>query len=60
MYRKKINISTSLAGQKPGIKEIDDGIWLVSLMRYDLGDIDLEQRTLKPSQPARHDVVTYV
>jgi transposase InsO family protein len=47
MYKKKINISTSLAGQKLGIKEVDDGIWLVSFMRYDLGYIDLEQRTLQ-------------
>ena len=26
MHRKKINISTALAGQKSGIKEVDDGI----------------------------------
>jgi transposase InsO family protein len=31
MHRKKINISTVLAGQKLGLKEVDDGIWLVSL-----------------------------
>jgi transposase InsO family protein len=47
MQRKKINISTVLAGQKLGIKEVDDGIWLVSFMHYDLGYIDLEQRTLQ-------------
>ncbi len=47
MHRKKINISTVLAGQKLGIKEIDDGIWIVSFMHYDLGYIDLEQRTLQ-------------
>jgi hypothetical protein len=47
MHRKKINISTVLAGQKLGIKEVDDGIWLVSFMHYDLGYIDLEQRTLQ-------------
>ncbi len=47
MHRKKINISTVLAGQKLGIKEIDEGIWLVSFMHYDLGYIDLEQRTLQ-------------
>ena len=48
MHRKKINISTVLAGQRIGIKEVDDGIWIVSFMRYDLGYIDLEQRTLQP------------
>jgi hypothetical protein len=47
MHRKKINISTVLAGQRLGITEVDDGIWLVSFMHYDLGYIDLEQRTLQ-------------
>jgi hypothetical protein len=47
MHRKKINISTVMAGQRLGIKEVDDGIWLVSFMRYDLGYIDLEQKTLQ-------------
>ena len=45
--QKKINVSTVLAGHKLGIKEVDDGIWLVSFMHYDLGYIDLEQRTLQ-------------
>jgi|ERR1700730_10615260 hypothetical protein len=48
MHRKKINISTVLAGQRPGIKEVDDGIWLVGFMDYDLGYIDLEQKSLQP------------
>lgn len=48
MHRKKINISTVLAGQKLGVKEVDEGIWLVSFMHYDLGYIDLEQKTLQP------------
>ncbi len=47
MARKKINISTALAGQRLGLTEVDDGIWLVSFMQYDLGYIDLEQRTLQ-------------
>jgi len=47
MHRKKINISTVLAGQKIGLKEVDDGIWLVSFLTYDLGYIDLEQKTLQ-------------
>jgi hypothetical protein len=37
-----------LAGQKFGVKEIDDGIWLASFMHYDLGYFDLEQKTLQP------------
>ena len=47
MHRKKINVSTVMAGQRLGIKEVDDGIWLVSFMHYDLGYIDLEQKTLQ-------------
>src|SRR5712692_7543546 len=48
MHRKRINISTVLAGQRVGIKEVDEGIWIVSFMHYDLGYIDLEQKTLQP------------
>ena len=48
LYRKKINRSTCLAGQAVGIKEVDSGIWLVSFMQYDLGYIDLEEKTLQP------------
>jgi hypothetical protein len=46
LHRKKIK-STVLAGQRVGLKEVDDAIWLVSFMTYDLGYIDLEQRTLQ-------------
>jgi transposase InsO family protein len=61
LHRKKINISTVLAGQTLGIKEVDDGIWLVSFMDYDLGYIDLEQRTLQPLEnPFGPKVVTHV
>jgi hypothetical protein len=42
-YRKRIDISIVLAGQKPDIKEVDDGIWIVSFMRNDLGYFDLER-----------------
>jgi hypothetical protein len=48
IYRKKINLSSSLAGQAVGIKEADEGIWLVSFMQYDLGYIDLEEKSLQP------------
>lgn len=48
MHRKRINLSHVLAGQRVGIKEVDDGIWIVSFMQYDLGYIDLEQKTLQP------------
>jgi len=48
LYNKKINLSVSLAGQAVGVKEVDHGIWLVSFMDYDLGYIDLEEKTLQP------------
>ena len=48
MDRKKLNISSVTAGQKLGIKEVDNGIWLVSFMPCDLGYTDLEQKTLQP------------
>jgi Integrase core domain len=48
MHSKKINVSTVMAGQRLGLKEVDDGIWVVSFMTYDLGYIDLEQKTLQP------------
>lgn len=48
IYRKKINLSITLAGQAVGIKEVEPGIWLVSFMEYDLGYIDLEEKTLQP------------
>lgn len=36
------------AGTKRGTKEVDDGIWLASFTAYDLGYIDLEEKTLHP------------
>jgi hypothetical protein len=61
LQRKKINISTVLAGQTLGIKEVDDGVWLVTFMDYDLGYIDLEQRTLQPlDNPFGPRIITHV
>lgn len=42
------NFSTVFAGQTVGIKDVDEDIWLVSFMPYDLGYFDLEQKTLQP------------
>jgi len=30
------------------LTDVDEGIWIVSFMQYDLGYIDLEQKTLQP------------
>jgi putative transposase len=48
IYRKKINVSTVLAGQRLSFKEVDEGIWLVSFMHYDLGYFDDETCRLEP------------
>jgi hypothetical protein len=48
LYRKKINLGTSLASQPVGVKEVDHGIWLISFTDYDLGNIDLKEKTLQP------------
>jgi putative transposase len=39
---QKINLSQALAGQRVGIKQVEDRIWLVSFMQYDLGYFDDE------------------
>ena len=38
----KINLSQAFAGQKVGVKQVEEKIWLVSFMRYDLGFFDHE------------------
>jgi putative transposase len=40
--RRKINLSVVFAGQRVGIKEVSERIWLVSFMHYDLGFFDDE------------------
>ena len=63
LHRKKINISTVLAGQRLGIKEVDDGIWLVSFMHYDLGYLGGTKDLATARQPvwseARHRCLRY-
>jgi putative transposase len=45
---KKINLSTVLSGQKVGISQKDDNIWLVSFMDYDLGYFDIDSCRVEP------------
>jgi len=47
-FRADANAGVAVRGQAGGIKEVDEGIWIVSFMQYDLGYIDLEQKTLQP------------
>lgn len=48
LYGKKINFSKVFAGQNVGIKEVNDKIWLVSFMNYDLGYFDEDSCRLEP------------
>lgn len=44
----KINLSRAFAGQEVGIKEVEDGIWIVSFLDYDLGYFDEEGKRVEP------------
>jgi putative transposase len=39
---RRINLSTVFAGQKVGVRQVADRVWLVSFMHYDLGFFDNE------------------
>ena len=47
LWRDQQVQSTVMAGQRLGIRQVDEDIWLVSFMHYNLGYIDLAQRTLQ-------------
>ena len=46
--RRKINVSQVFGGQKVGVKQVADHIWLVTFMDYDLGYFDDETCRLEP------------
>ena len=46
---RKINLSTVFAGQIVGIREVDDQIWLVSFLHYDLGFFDQDEGRVEPA-----------
>lgn len=48
MRNVKVNFSKVFAGQDVGIKEVEDGIWLVTFMTYDMGYFDLRGKRLEP------------
>ena len=60
--RRKINRSSVFAGQTIGIREVDDQVWLVSFLEYDLGYFDKERDRVEPGpSPFMPDkVLTYV
>ena len=48
--KKKINLSKVFGSQNVGIKEVNDGIWLVTFMDYDLGFFALGNQKLEPCE----------
>lgn len=60
MHRKKINISAVLAGHQLESKEVDDGIWLVGFMQYDLDTSTWNNEPSDHRQSVRHETVTHV
>jgi len=47
--KRKINLSKVFAGQCVGIREVDDQVWLVSFMDYDLGFFDRDEGRVEPA-----------
>jgi putative transposase len=45
---RKITLSQVFAGQMVGLKQVDERIWLVSFVHYDLGYFDDETWKLEP------------
>lgn len=45
---RKINLSEVFSGQNVGIKELEESIWLVTFMDYDLGYFDEHSCKLEP------------
>jgi hypothetical protein len=45
---RKINVSQVFAGQKVGVKQMGEHVWLVSFMQDDLGDFDDETIRVEP------------
>ena len=48
--RRKINLSQVFAGQDVGVKEVEEKIWLVTFMHYDLGFFDQELGTVTSAE----------
>ncbi len=47
--KRKINLSRVFAGEIVGIREIDDEVWLVSFLDYDLGFFDRDEGRVEPA-----------
>lgn len=50
MGKTKVHFSQVFAGQQVGVKEVEDKIWLLSFMNYDLGYFDLDGKKFEPME----------
>ena len=48
LNRKKTNLSQVFAGQKVGVKQVEDKLWLTSFMSYDHGYFGEDACRLEP------------
>jgi putative transposase len=46
--RRKVNLSKVSAGPQAGVRQVDEHVWLVTFMHYDLGYFDDETCRLEP------------
>jgi putative transposase len=47
--RLKVNLSTVFSGQLVGLREVEEQVWLVSFLDYDLGYFDTEKGRVEPA-----------
>ena len=47
--RRKINLSRVFAGELVGLREVDDQVWLVSFLDFDLGFFDQDEGRVEPA-----------
>jgi putative transposase len=47
--KRKINLSQVFAGQMLGLREVEDQLWLVSFLNYDLGFFDSQEDRVEPA-----------
>lgn len=58
--KRKINISTVFAGQIVGVREVEDQIWLVSFLDYDLAFFDKDEGRVEPAPDFRTGIIVTI
>jgi putative transposase len=54
--RSNIFLASAFRGQRVGLRELDDDVWLVSFLKFDLGEAHLKAREFKPYSPSTSPV----